>query len=650
MKIQILRDTETVRYAADELKKYVTLMDDSISVEILTDGEKADGAIKLGLLSDLALSDEGVTDAMIDDLIDVDIKSFVGYIAGSNDRSILMGVYKYLKYGGCRWVRPGDDGEYVPKKDMSSESFKFRKLADYPFRGQACEGAISVQHMIDTVMWLPKIDMNLFMLEQIVPYSYMSRWYKHDSNSKLPHDDIPYEEYCKGCIEVEKAVKKCGLQLHALGHGAITEPFGIRYMTDTTKHEVPDGVEDMFALVDGKRGIHGSPFYTQLCMSNEKAVDTVVNWLADYIKEKPYIDFLHFWLGDSTNNHCECEKCVKKPPSDWYVDMMNKLDAKLTEQGNDTKIIFIMYVDTLWPPRESRLNTPSRFIMTTACGSGRGYSAKRREGGIPEWRRNDFAIEGGLDMALCFVDGWKPIFDGPKFVYEYWLYTRHFADPGYMTFSRRLANNAKSLSATGFNGVMSDQTQRAYFPTGLPDTVIGEFLFDTEIDTESYFDEYFEKAFGKDWRTAKEYLETVSSLFDIDALELRLDVTAQDTGSVDKCAKKSGIFGNEPLGDVIATVPEVIEKYVPEIKKNLSCDDKCHRESWRLLTYHIEYCKGLSKIYFAFSRDDRDLATEYCDELMGYLEGVEMEIHPYFDLFLCNQRLRQMIKKRVYFN
>jgi hypothetical protein len=309
-----------------------------------------------------------------------------------------------------------------------------------------------------------------------------------------------------------------------------------------------------------------------------------------------------------------------------------------------------MYVDTLWPPRESRLNNPSRFIMTTACGSGRGYSAKRREGGIPEWRRNEFAVEGGLDMALCFVDGWKPIFDGPKFVYEYWLYTRHFADPGYMTFSRRLANNAKSLSVTGFNGIMSDQTQRAYFPTGLPDTVIGEFLFDTEIDTESYFDEYFEKAFGKDWRTAKEYLETVSSLFDIDALELRLDVTAQDTGSVDKCAKKSGIFGNEALGDVIATVPEVIEKYVPEIKKNLSCEDKCHRESWRLLTYHTEYCKGLSKIYFAFSRDDRDLATEYCDELMGYLSGVEMEIHPYFDLFLCNQRLRQMIKKRVYFN
>ena len=555
-----------------------------------------------------------------------------------------MGVYKYLRCGGCRWVRPGEEGEYIPKADVSKISFKFRKVADYPFRGQASEGAIGFEHMRDTMLWLPKVDMNLFMLEQIVPYNYMNRWYRHTANTKLPHDDIPYEKYCEYCLEIEKTIKKCGLQLHALGHGAITEPFGVRHMISGMKYEISKEAEEAFALVNGKRGLfNSSPFFTQLCMSNEKNQEKVVNWLADYIKEKPYIDFLHFWLGDAINNHCECEECVKKHPSDWYVDMLNKLDARLTEMGNDAKIIFIMYVDTLWPPRVSKLNNPSRFILTTACGSGKGYSAERRAGGIPEWKRNDFAIDGGLDMALTFIDGWKPVFDGPRFVYEYWLYTSHFADPGLMTFSRRLAENVKTLSVTGFDGIMSDQTQRAYFPTALPDTVIGEFLFDTSIDTEGYIDGYFEKSYGEDWKIAKEYLERISATFDIDALTQNTDVTAQDTGSVDKLSRKAGIFGNEPIGDIIATTPDIVDSYAEVINKNLSLEDKCHKESWRMLTYHGEYCKGLSRIYFALSRNDQKLAHKYCDELIDYLSEIEMEIHPYFDLCLFNQRIRQII-------
>ena len=72
---------------------------------------------------------------MIDDVCDVDIKNLSGYIAGSNERSVLMGVYKYFKSVGCRWVRPGDDGEYIAKADLMNHSFRFRKKADYPFRG-----------------------------------------------------------------------------------------------------------------------------------------------------------------------------------------------------------------------------------------------------------------------------------------------------------------------------------------------------------------------------------------------------------------------------------------------------------------------------------------------------------------------------------
>lgn len=645
MKIIALRNSETVLYAAEELKKYLAMVDPSVKAEITHDSS-AEG-IRLGLLSELGLDASDVNDPMIDDVVDVKIDSLRGYIAGSNERSILFGVYKYLKSAGCRWVRPGIDGEYIPRADMQKRVFSFRKKADFPFRGECCEGAVSYEHMRDTIYWMPKVDMNLFMLEEVVPYAYMSRWYKHVFNTKLPHEDIPYEEYCRYCEMIERDVKKCGLQLHALGHGATIEPFGVRFMIDGMDYDIPQEYEEAFALVKGTRDrVKKYPFYTQLCMSKEWVQNKVVDWLADYLKRKPHIDFLHFWLGDAANNHCECEDCVKKHPSDWYVDMLNRLDKKLTEQGNSAKIVFIMYVDTLWPPIVSKLNNPSRFIVTTACGSGNAYSSARSKSGIPEWKRNDFSVAGGIEMAHSFIDGWKPVFDGPKFIYEYWFYTRHYSDPGYMNFSRFIASSIKQLGVTEFDGIMSDGSQRTYFPTGLPASIVGEFLFDTAIDTDKYIDSYLADNFGEDWRAAKEYLESISAKFDLNALELRMDVTAQDTGSTDKLAKAAGIFGNTLCGDRIATVPEIADGFLPTAEKNLSAPDRCHRESWKILFHHISYCKGISKIYFALSRNDTEAATLALDELIDRLSETEMETHPYFDLYLFVRRTRQLIAKK----
>lgn len=642
MKIIALKNTETIMYAAEELKKYLEMMDSSLQAEITLDC-KTEG-ITLGLLSDLGLDASDVNDDMIDDVVDINIDSLGGYIAGSNERSVLFGVYKYLKGAGCRWVRPGELGEYIPKRKMLSYSFCYRKKADYPFRGQAIEGAVSFEHLRETILWLPKVDMNLFQIEQIVPYNYMSRWYIHKSNTVLSHVDIPYQNYCNFCAELEHLVKKCGLQLHALGHGALNEPFGIRHMVAGQQYNVSEETKRAFALVDGKRELYESaPFYTQLCMSQEWVQEKVVNWLVDYLKQKPHIDFLHFWLADAFNNHCECEDCIKKTPSDWYVQMLNKLDSRLSKENIKSKIVFIMYVDTLWPPIVEKLNNPSRFIMTTACGSGKGYSAKRREGGIPPWKRNDFSIEGGLDMALTFKDAWKCVFDGTSFVYEYMFYTDHYADPGYMTFARRVAKDVKELKVTGFEGIMSDQTQRCYFPTALPVSVFGEFLFDSSLDIEKYIEKYMQDSFGEDYNSAKEYLEAVSFSFDPEAMKQNTDVTAFDTGMKDKKAKKAGIIGNEALGRVIDGIPKLVDMFAETVERNLVLNDKCHSESWRILKYHGEYCKGVSNIYVALSRNDTDRATEALKELIDYLSKVELDIQLYFDLFLFNRRTEQII-------
>ena len=79
------------------------------------------------------------------------------------------------------------------------------------------------------------------------------------------------------------------------------------------------------------------------------------------------------------------------------------------------------------------------------------------------------------------------------------------------------------------------------------------------------------------------------------------------------------------------------------LEKNLSSVDKCHKESWRILTYHANYCKGLSKIYFALSRNDTESAKKALEGLVDYLSEVELEIDLYFDLFLFVRRTKQVI-------
>jgi hypothetical protein len=325
--------------------------------------------------------------------------------------------------------------------------------------------------------------------------------------------------------------------------------------------------------------------------------------------------------------------------------MLNKLDAILTERGNPAKIVFIMYVDTMWPPVVEKLNNPSRFIVTTATTRDKGdkYSDKRSEAGIPEWTRNNFNIPKGFDTTLSFVDAWKPIFDGPKFIYEYYMYTAHFADPGYMQFSRNIAEDMKGLYLTGFNGVMSDQTQRSFFPTGLPMSIIGEFQFDDSYDTEKFIDTYLKDSFGENYLTAKEYLEIMSEIFDLDSLTLNTTVVSQDTGARDASFKTAGILGNVERGEIIAKIPGIIEKYLPVFESGAMVEDKCHSESYKLLIYHCEYCKYLSNIYCALANHDKDLARRHLAKAIDYLSEIEGEIHPYFDLVLFNQYMNQII-------
>ena len=415
MKIIPLQSNETIQYAALELQKYITQMSRGQLVPEIVHDKTADrdDAIVLGLLEELGLDTSDLFDAFIEDILDINVNNGAGFIAGSNPRSILMGVYKYCYSAGCRFLRPGPDGDYVPQADVMNHSFRYRKKADQPFRGECSEGSISYEHMRDTVYWLPKIGLNMYMIEGIVPYSYMHKWYGHVGNTQLRQAGqvTDYDMLLNYVNLLERDIKKTGLQLHTLGHGWMFSGMGVKEGPPAAMKTLPDWSQKHLAMVNGKREIHNGLFYTHLCYSNPETRKYMVDTLMEYIRRKPHVDFVHAWLADSKNNHCECPECVKMHPSEFYVQFLNELDEALEAEGFQTRIVFIMYVDTERPPVFNKLKNPGRFVLLTAIGLhyDKGYDIPAYTGEVPPFVRNQYKppeaslrlkMASGLEGAL----------------------------------------------------------------------------------------------------------------------------------------------------------------------------------------------------------------------------------------------------------
>ena len=649
MKIITRAGSETLHYAATELLKYMrhmtscTVSPDIEYVAVLP--TQATDAIVLGLLPELGLDTSDLYDAFMEDILDIRVNGLCGYIAGSNERSVLMAVYKYCTSAGCRFLRPGPDGEYIPQCDLASHSFTYRKKADTPFRGECCEGAISYEHMRDTVYWMPKVGMNMYMIEGIVPYSYMHRWYGHELNriTREPGQVTDYDMLEELIAKLEQDIVKTGVQLHAVGHDWMFKNLGFHGRTPAEEQAafeaLPEEQKAYLAQVGGTRGIFGkSTFYTHFCYSNPAARKSLVQFCVDYVKQKPYIDYLHVWLADNVNNNCECDNCAKMHPSDWYVMLLNEIDAALEALNAKTRLVFIAYNDTVRPPEKLRLNNPQRFVLLAAIGQHyeTGYVNRPYTGEIPPYVRNQNVTPPNA-LRLQWHREWKALCGGiPSIIFEYRFYTDQYCDPGYMRVARETHRDMKALADVSFQGCMNDQTHRMYMPTSLPLLLMGETMFDTSLDFESYTNDYFNAAFGKDGALCRAYLEQLSKLFCPANLRGSAKNTVEDTG-INSAENQAPIHGNAWAATQFAQIPAVLDSFLPVIQRNMTLDNACQRRSFEYLYYHQKICRALAEIYLLVAQNDMDAARARWEVAAVALSEMEPHIHNAFDLFLLTR-------------
>jgi len=626
-----------LRFAGTELKRYLR---QAAGLELKTLRRKRyqpdQPALWLGLFSDFPEDLlPGREDSPDRDEYAIRVGPAGGFIAASNARSVLLGAYRYLTELGFRWVRPGADGELIPDLSLPLPAVEVSEQGSYRHRGVCIEGAVSFQHVRNMVDWLPKVGFNGYFIQFREAYNFFQRWYEHTGNPTLRKRKFTLEKARALTLKLRQEIKKRDLDLHLVGHGWTCEPFGIPG-TGWFQHEGPIPAEAIpyLAEVNGKRELWGGiALNTNLCYGNPETRRIITEAIVDYARTNPDVDILHFWLADGSNNHCECPLCRDHRPADLYVQMLNQLDEQLTAAGLETRIVFLIYVDLLWPPLHEKIQRPDRFILMFAPIT-RSYSQPFASGSgtppeLPPYERNQLTFPKDPQMNLAFLHKWQEMFQGDSFDFDYHYMWDHYKDPGYYAMAQVLHQDAVRLRDLGLNGFMSCQVQRVFFPTGLGMTVLGRTLWNRDLSFETITKDYFRSAFGENGEAARQYCATLSELFNPRLLR----------GEADEAAKKAA---PEKLGQVQAAVAEI----APAIERGLALPNPCHAASWRYLQAHTEMVLLLAEALAAKFSGRPEEAQTLGWKLFNWARRKERELQTVFEVFEFQQTLGPILGVR----
>ncbi len=616
----------TAIFAAEELKKYLRMMLPRIGNIAINPSVGAEKCFRLGLMQDFCLDVSDAENPKLDDIIYIDTTENGGVIAGSNYGALLIAVYRYLRECGCRWLFPGVDGECIPMRDKL-EPVYYRHLADHRYRGQCNEGSEFQSNMLESIDFSPKIGLNTYMLEFEIPTYYYERYYNHDCNTVREPEPVTPETILQWKRQCEAEIEKRSMHFHDMGHGWTCLPFGIDGKSSKLSENITSEMVELLAEVNGKRGIYVKGYDTNICASNPKAREVVAKYVADYAEMQNNVDFLHIWLADNTNNHCECEKCRQKTPTDWYVVLLNDIDAELTKRKLDTHLVFIVYTETFWAPVEERLNNKKRFTMLYAPIFRlytETYGEIPDESAVKPFNLNKNDTPKGMAECLGYLEKWKKCWEGDCFCYEYHFWMQQYLEQSGMYLGKLLYDDIRALHSRGLSGIVEDGSQRSFFPTGFPFYVYGEALFDKNISFDELVEDYFYHAFGESWKKVVDYLEKVCEIFDFEY------ISGLKSGNPEK-----GKYYNPEMASCPEKFNKLVAGFLPIIKKEKIKPFRAQTVSWKLLEYHTEWLSGFAEFISHLSVGNFAAATAAMKRLIHKFSEYEIYIERYFDLRLC---------------
>lgn len=627
--VQPLRPEDPViRYAAEELARCLGVM---------TGGTVAvgeGGAIRLGLFADFPeLREPPVRDPLWDDACAVVSETAGLRIAGSNPRSVLLGVYRYLRQLGAEWLWPGADGEYLPAlAEVPVAGFDLRWRPPFRHRAGCIEGAVSLEHVLDYLEWMPRVGMSAFHLQFQHSGTFWRRWYEHQENPLWEERRELSDEECRALdAQVVAALRKRALLLHRVGHGWSAAALEFNPDRGWTVHEgpIPEGATALMAEVNGKRELWGGiAINTELCYSQPEARERFLGAVLDYAAAHPEVDALHVWLSDAYNNTCECESCRRLTPSDWYVTVLNELSPRLREINPAMRVVFLCYFNTLWPPREVRLdpecdNLTFMYAPITRCYQ-HGFGDPDCGEPLPAERPplNQLTPPRGNRGNLGLLQGWLPFLPEDSFAFDYHFWMPWALDHTGFNLAAILPEDLDAYAALGIGGMMACGTERCFYPTAWPVHVMARRLSGDDYGEEAEA-RYLRLAFGEGEEKARKFLQ---------GLEQRRARPEQGQRWWEAVTAEQARETSEWLerqADVLA-------------EASRGAANPRERQAWALLRHFREFSALRWRAAQAAAAGERETALTAVGDAEAFLRQTEKDFHRWGDVWLLLGSLRSM--------
>lgn len=313
--------------------------------------------------------------------------------------------------------------------------------------------------------------------------------------------------------QIAAEVKKRCLMLEWYGHGWNHNAIGKRIVGLQKAYKVPERLKPFIAQVNGKRVWHNNyPLETQLCLTNREVRLKVMRCLERYVRRRPDVDILGFWLADGFNNQCECRNCRKFRMSELYADYVNEAVERLHAIRPELKIEVLAYSSTLEPPKRVPIRNPYGSVILMLAPLFRCYRHRLHDmkcvtdQEIPQFpvlNRQPRLLNG--DFVRCW-QGWRKLYRGDTYLFDYHMLSLNYDFLG-GNIPRMASKDIKDLKKHGFDGYVGCQTLRCFWPSGLGMKVISETLWDVRKSYTAIRSEHLKEWFGTAARAAGEALD-----------------------------------------------------------------------------------------------------------------------------------------------
>ena len=384
------------------------------------------------------------------------LKSFDGKlrISGSNGRSVLYGVYKYLKCFGFDFLYPGEEGEILPENPaFTVDGFDLSEKADRLFRGLSLRPSYpkdnpekfgaSIEEAKALISFMAKNQYNIYFMEGYDEVRPGDRYSVIDGNHPIQHvefrlTDRTWEEramVARTQYEAVKEARRHGLLIERGGHGwnyGVPEHYAVN-------HHI--SVEEAREILRAKGKINPTAIvatstWFQICLGKEEVREIYADHIISYLMEhRGEMDIASIWMGDGFDNKCQCDECLKVPFSDLYLDIFRRVALKAKKVLPELILECLIYFESLEPPTRNWLEGLDNVILNLAVWDQCFFHHLddpecRLPDWVPDYRHNrTHDMDHGkriinVDQYIPY-EGWRKVVgnDIKCFVYNYITYS-----------------------------------------------------------------------------------------------------------------------------------------------------------------------------------------------------------------------------------